>query len=160
MRVLDSLDEQTSYDLVIVTLLAHQVDAVRPTLRLCAAQRIQFMFNTFDPERLQNEVGADRCSFGMPFVQAIVDKGGILTATIGAFGQKTKINHQQWVDVFNVAGLPAVFEPDMLLWLRCHAPMCVAFESVSVAGVRRGGGATWAESMIFARGLQESFTLI
>ena len=160
MRVIDSVDEQTSYDLVIVTLLAHQVDAVVPALRLSVAQRIQFMFNTFDPERLQNAVGADRCSFGMPFVQATVDKDGILNATIGASGQKTKMNDQQWVDVFNAAGLPAVFEPDMLLWLRCHAPMCIAFESVSVAGVRRGGGATWAESMVLARGLQESFTLI
>jgi 2-dehydropantoate 2-reductase len=159
-RVIDSVDEQMSYDLVIVTLLAHQVDAVVPALRLSVAQRIQFMFNTFDPERLQNAVGADRCSFGMPFVQATVDKDGSLNATIGASGQKTKMNDQQWVDVFNAAGLPAVFEPDMLLWLRCHAPMCIAFESVSVAGVRRDGGATWAESMVLARGLQESFTLI
>jgi 2-dehydropantoate 2-reductase len=160
MRVVDSLDEQIPYDLVIVTLLAHQIDAVLPALRLSMAQRIQFMFNTFDPERLQDAVGADRCSFGMPFVQATVDKDGSLNATIGASGQKTKMNYRQWVDVFNAAGLPAVFEPDMLLWLRCHAPMCIAFESVSVAGVRRGGGATWAESMVVARGLQESFTLI
>jgi 2-dehydropantoate 2-reductase len=160
MRVIDSLDEQTSYDLIIVTLLAHQVDAVLPALRLSVARRIQFMFNTFDPERLRDAVGAHRCSFGMPFVQATVDKDGILNATIGAAGQKTKMNHQLWVTVFNAAGLPAVFEPNMLLWLRCHAPLCIAFESVSVAGVRRGGGATWSESMILARGLQESFTLI
>jgi 2-dehydropantoate 2-reductase len=160
MRVTDSLDEQTPYDLVIVTLLAHQVNAVLPTLRRSAAKRIQFMFNTFDPEGLQDAVGSDRCSFGMPFVQATIDQTGNLDATIGAPGQKTKMNHQPWVDAFNAAGLPAVFEPDMLLWLRCHAPLCIAFESVSVAGVRRGGGASWVESMILARGLQESFTLI
>ena len=160
MHVNDSLNEQVPYDLVIVTLLAHQVDAVLPALRRSAAKRIQFMFNTFDPERLQDAVGAERCSFGMPFVQATIDKKGHLNAKIGASGQKTKMNDPRWVSVFNAAGLPAVLESNMLLWLRCHAPLCIAFESVSVAGVRHGGGASWAESMTLARGLQESFTLI
>ena len=160
MRVLDALDEQTSFDLVLVTLLAHQVDAVLPALRRSAASSIQFMFNTFDPERLQAALGSDRCSFGMPFVQATVDQHGRLNATVGAAGQKSKMNRQPWVEVFIAAGLPAVFEPDMLLWLRCHAPLCLAFESASIAGVRRGGGASWAESRVIARGLHESFTLI
>ena len=48
----------------------------------------------------------------------------------------------------------------MLLWLRCHTPMCVAFESVSVAGMRRGGGASWSEAMVLARGMQEGFALV
>ena len=48
----------------------------------------------------------------------------------------------------------------MLLWLRCHVPMCIAFESVSAAGVQRGGGATWGEAMVLAHGMQESFTLM
>ncbi len=160
VHVADKLDEQIPYDLVIVTLLAHQVDAVLPQLQRSAARSVLFMFNNFDPERLQDAVGAERCSFGMPFVQATVDQHGKLNATIGAAGQKSKINHKGWVDVFTAAGLPAVPEPNMLLWLRCHIPLCVAFESVSVAGVRRGGGASWGESMVLARGMQESFTLI
>ena len=41
------------YNLVIVTLLAHQTDAVLPALQRSAAKCIQLMFNTFDPERLQ-----------------------------------------------------------------------------------------------------------
>ncbi len=160
MRVTDTLDEHTPYDLVIVTLLAHQIDAVLPALQRSASRSIQFMFNTFDPEQLRDVAGAERCSFGMPFVQASLDAEGKLTAKIGAGGQKTKMNRQEWVEVFVAAGLPAVFEPDMLLWLRCHVPLCIAFESVSVAGMRRGGGASWAESMVIARGMQESFTLI
>ena len=48
----------------------------------------------------------------------------------------------------------------MPLWLRCHAPFCVAFESVSVAGVRRGGGASWGEAMVLARGVHACFALI
>ncbi len=160
VRVLDTLDEQTPYDLVIVTLLAHQVDAVLPTLRESAAKGILFMFNNFDPERLRDALSADRCSFGMPFVQASVDQDGRLKASVGAAGQKSKIDRQEWVDVFVEAGLPAVLEPKMLLWLRCHVPLCVAFESISVAGVRRGGGASWGESLVIARGMQEGFALI
>ena len=160
VRVSDALDEQTPYDLVLVTLLAHQVDAVLPALQRSAAKCVLFMFNTFDPERLQEALGAERCAFGMPFVQAFLDAEGKLHATIGAAGQKCKISQQVWVDLFIAAGLPAVLEPNMLLWLRCHVPLCVGFESVSVAAVRRGGGASWGEAMVIARGVEESFALI
>ncbi len=160
VRVVDTLDEQTPYDLVIVTLLAYQVEAVLPVLQRSAARCIQFMFNTFEPERLQDAIGAERCAFGMPFVQANFDDGGRLKATIGAGGQKTLLSQGRWVDLFNAAGLPAALEPDMPLWLRCHTPLCVAFESASVAGQRRGGGASWGETMILARGMHECFALI
>ena len=38
--------------------------------------------------------------------------------------------------------------------------MCVAFESVAVAGKRRGGGASWAEAMVLACGVHAGFALI
>lgn len=160
LHVAEALDEQVAYDLVIVTLLAHQAGAVLPALQRSAARWIQFMFNDFEPERSRDAVGAQRCSFGMPFVQSQLDEQGRLKATIGAGGQKTKMSAQRWVDVFEAAGLPAVREPNMLAWLRSHAPLCIAFESVSVAGVRRGGGASWGEAMRIARGVQESAGLI
>ena len=160
VRVIDTLDEETPYDLLIVTLLAHQTDALLPALQRSAAKCIQFMFNTFHPERLQEGIGAERCAFGMPFVQATLVGDGKLKATIGAAGQKTIMSEQRWVDLFNAAGLPAVIEPDMPLWLRCHVPLCVAFESVAVAAERRGGGASWGEAMVLARGVHASFSLL
>ncbi len=160
VRVTDTLDELVPYDLVIVTLLAHQVDAVLPVLQRSAAKCIQFMFNNFEPERLLNAVGAQRCSFGMPFVQASLDADGRLNAKIGAGGQKSKMNRQESVDVFTAAGLPAALETEMVLWLRCHVPLCVAFESVSDAAVRRGHGVSWKQSLVLARGVHESFALI
>lgn len=160
VRVLDRLDEDTAYDLAIVTLLAHQVDAILPALSRSAATCIQFMFNTFDPMRLESAVGRPRCTFGMPFVQAQLDADGKLKATIGAGGQKTLIGRQQWVDMFNAAGLPAAFEPNMPLWLRCHAPLCVAFESVSIAGMERGNGASWRTAISLSQGVHASFDLI
>ncbi len=160
VHVAEALDEAIPYDLVVVTVPAQQVEAVLPVLRRCSARWIQFMFQNFNPEQLRDAVGADRCSFGMPFLQATVDQNGALNAKIGAGGQKSKMNHPGWVQLFQAAGLPAVFEPDMLLWLRCHVPLAASFESVCVAGMARGGGASWGESMTIARGMQESFTLI
>ena len=160
VHVTDALDEQTPFDIVIVTLLAHQVDAALPALRRSSAVCVQFMFNTFDPERLRDAVGHERCAFGMNFVQATLDGDGRLKATIGAGGQKTLMDQKRWSDLFNASGLPATVERDMPLWLRCHVPLCVAFESVSVAGVRRGGGASWKEALALARGVHASFGLI
>ena len=160
VRVAAALDEAVAYDLVIVTLLDHQVDALLPGLRRSAAICIQFMFNIFDPERLEAAIGAQRCAFGMPFIQAMLDDDGRLKATIGAGGQKTIMSQTRWVDMFNAAGLPAALEPDMPLWLRCHAPLCVAFESISVAGMQRGGGASWGQARMVADGVRASFDLI
>ena len=160
VSVASRLDEATAYDLLIVTLLAHQAELLLPALMRSAARRILFMFNIFQPELFEAAIGADRTGFGMPFVQATLDSQGRLDVTIGAGGQKTIMNQPQWVDLFNAAGLPAALEPNMPLWLRCHAPLCVAFESVSVAGERRGGGASWGEALVLARGVQASFDMI
>ena len=158
--VADTLDEQVPYDLLIVTLLDHQTQGMLPSLQRSNAKSIQFMFNTFHPERLLDAIGIDRCAFGMPFVQATLDEDGRLKSTIGAAGQKTIMSQQRWVDVFNAAGLPATVEPNMTLWLRCHVPVCIAFESVAVTAVRRNGGASWGEAMTLARGVHEGYKLI
>ena len=160
VRVARVLDEETPYDLVIVTVLAHQALPLLPTLQRSAAGCVQFMFNTFEPERLQAAVGAERCAFGMPFIQATLDSEGRLDAKVGAGGQKTIMDRRRWVDAFSAAGLPEKLEPRMLLWLRCHAPLCVAFESISVAGQRRGGGAAWSDASRLARGIDAAFALI
>lgn len=160
VSVHDRLDAATRYDLVIVTVPVHQVDALMPALQRSAAARILFMFNQFDPQRLRDQAGAGRCDFGMPFLQASLDADGRLKAVIGAGGQKSKLSHQRWVDVFNAAGLPAVLEPQMLRWLRCHVPLCIAFESISYTAAQRDGGATWAEASAVARGMRESYALI
>ncbi|MEB0031432.1 2-dehydropantoate 2-reductase N-terminal domain-containing protein [Undibacterium sp. RTI2.1] len=158
--VAERLNEEIQYDVVVVTLLAHQLDAVLPAMLKSKAKSFLFLFNNFDPESIQDMFGTDRCTFGMPFIQSFLDRDGKVNATIGAGGQKTKLGKQTWVDVFNTAGLPTSLEPNMSLWLRCHAPICIAFESSSFAGMKRGGGATWAESMTIAHGIHECYRLI
>ncbi len=160
VRVADHLAADAAYDLVIVTLMAHQIEPILPDLRRSAATNVLFMFNTFEPERWADAVGPDRCAFGMPFLQSNLDHEGRLRSVIGAGGQKTLVSAQRWADVFNAAGIPARLEPQMQLWLRCHAPMCVAFESVSVTGERRGKGAPWSDALRLSRGVHASFALI
>jgi len=159
MRVTDSLDEQEAYDLVIVTTLAHQIDALLPTLRRSKARCIHFMFVNFNPESLRDAVGPDRCTFGMPAVQAMLDDEGKLSPKISK-SMKTAHSDQRWVDLFEGAGIPSSLEADMLLWLRCHVPLCCAFESIAVAGKRRGGGASWKEAKAVARGLHGGWAIV
>ena len=159
MRVADELDEQTAYDLVVVTTLAHQAEPLLPAIARSKAQCVHFMSVNFDPERFQEAIGNKRCTSGMPFVMASLDREGKLNPTVGS-RQKTLHSDQRWVDLFNGAALPSALKPDMLLWLRCHAPLTVAMESISVAGQRRGGGASWTEAMVVARGLRGGFAIV
>jgi 2-dehydropantoate 2-reductase len=117
------------------------------------------MFNNFDPDRLRDAIGADRCGFGMPFVMATLNREGKLSSTISQ-ARKTLRGDQRWVELFRSAGITSAFEPDMLLWLRCHVPICIAMESISVMGQQRGGGASWSESMVVAHGVHGAFAVI
>ena len=58
MRYLEAFDEKTPYDFVIVTVLAHQVDALLPVLRRSRAHVI--MFNVFNPERIKTAMEKNR----------------------------------------------------------------------------------------------------
>ena len=159
MHVADRLDEQTAYDLVVVTVLAYQVDSLLPVLQRSKAQCVHFMFVTFEPERLMEAIGSNRCTFGMPAVTATMNSDGKLKPTINP-RQKTQHSEQRLVDLFSEAGVPSIFETNMMLWLRCHVPLCIAFESIAVAGQRRGGGAAFGEAMVVARGLHSGFAIV
>src|SRR5215469_11358745 len=159
VRVADKLDEETAYDLVVVTTPAHQVDAVLPAVQRSKAQWVQFMFMTFEPERLRDTIGSHRCSLGMPLpLMATMDSEGRIKSTF-INSMKTLHGHHRWAELFSSAGVPSAFEPEMALWLRCEAPLLVAIESIAVAGQRRGG-ATWAEAKAVARGLHGGFAIV
>lgn len=160
MRVADKLDEEAAYNLVVVTTPAHQVDAVLPALQRSKVRWVQFMFMTFEPERLRYAIGSHRCSLGMPFpLMATMDSEGRIKSRF-IKSLKTLHGDQRWVELFSSAGIPSAFEPEMALWLRCEAPVTAAIQSIAVAGQRRGGGATWAEAKAVAVGLHEGFAIV
>ncbi len=158
-RVSGELDEQMPFDLVIVTTPYHQVEALIPALSRSQAACVHFMFNMFEPERLESDLGGRACSFGMPFLMARIRDGGKLDFTISS-SRKTMHGDPRWVGLFNGAGIPSVFEGQMLLWLRCHAPFCIAFESISFTAQQHGGGATWAQCLRVASGVRAALSVV
>ncbi len=158
-RVADALDEGTAYDLIVVTTLDYQVDALLPSLQRCKAACVLFMFNTLKPERLEQAIGKARCAFGMPFVMSRLSSEGRLEAKISP-SRKTLHGDQRWVSLFQHAGIPSAYEAEMELWLRCHVPLCVAMESIATKAQRRGGSASWQDAMVVARAMQGGFSIV
>ncbi len=159
VRVMDVLDESQPYDLVIVTTLAHQIAPLLPVLQRCAARAVQCMFVTIDPEPIRSTIGLARCTFGMPFATALLAADGKLASTVTS-RQKTLHGDRRWAQRFNEAGIPSAFEPDMPRWLRSHAPLTIALESIAIYGKRRGSGASWGEALTVARGVRAGFTIV
>jgi len=158
VTVADHLDEQQPYDLVIVTTLAHQVDAVLPALQRSAAKGIHFMFVTPEYKRLAAAVGEQRATFGMASVLSVVKEDGTLQLDV----QKTRSaqGDQGLVDLFTGAGLPSQLQPEMGRWLRSQVPLTIAMESVAGAAVRHGRGATRAEAAAGARGFRAGLAIV
>src|SRR5215469_6264429 len=101
VRVADKLDEEVAYNLVVVTTPAHQVDVVLPALQRSKAQWVQFMFMTFEPERLRDAIGSQRCSFGMPRpVMVTMDSEGRIKPTIIS-SLRTLHGDQRWAELFS-----------------------------------------------------------
>ena len=69
--VADQLPTDVDFDLVLVTVLAHQVAPLLPRLVESRGRTVMFMFNTFEPlGRLRDAVGAARFAFGFPAILA------------------------------------------------------------------------------------------
>lgn len=149
VTVAGSLDETTAWDLVLVIVLAPQVEAVLPALRACRARRVVFMFNTFEPlEPLRQAVGGERFHFGFP--------GGVFTLLVDGriraqIRSGTTVDDVELAALFTAAGIPTVVERDMHSWLRSHAAMVAPLMCIGVVVRSRGAGLGWREAMTYAR---------
>lgn len=155
-----ALDPLVSWDLVLVTVLATQVDAVLPAIQASAAKRVMFMFNTFEPlDRLRDAVGAARFAWGFPAVLATLREGRLETQVF-SIPQITTVTDAAWAEVFERAGIPCVVDDDMQSWLRTHAAMIVPMMAAAVRAHTRGAGLSWAEARDLARGMSEGFEIV
>lgn len=160
VQVSAALDATLPWDLVLVTVLAPQVDVVLPSLVASSARKVMFMFNTFEPfERLRNAVGIARFAFGFPAILAQVDEGR-LTAKVVSRGQVTTVTEPEWAEVFTAAGIPTVVHADMESWLRTHAAMVVPFMLAANTAHQRKAGVSWGEAWKLARAMGEGFKLV
>ncbi|KYF79229.1 2-dehydropantoate 2-reductase [Sorangium cellulosum] len=160
VRVSAALDATEAWDLVLVTVLASQVDAVLPALTASAAKSVMFMFNTFEAlRRLRDAVGPARFAFGFPAILATLDDGK-LTSKIVTRGMVTTVTDEAWAKVFTDAGIPAVVHADMESWLRTHAALVVPVMVASVTAHTRQAGLSWTEAMNLARAMEEGLRLV
>lgn len=161
VRVTAVLDETTPWELVLVTVLASQVDALLPALRSSAARQVMFMFNTFEPlGRLRDAVGAARCAFGFPAILASVDGGKLTTEIVARGPLVTTVTDASWARAFTAAGIPSVVSLDMQSWLRTHAAFVVPVMVLAHRAHQRKAGISWGEARTFAAAMQEGFALV
>lgn len=154
------LDTSKDYDLVLVTVLAHQVDVVLPALKASAAKQVMFMFNTFEPlARLREVVGEQRFAFGFPAILASLPEGR-LEFDIVTVGQITLSTDAQWAKVFTESGIKTDVHTDIESWLRTHAVLIAGLMTVATRAYERKAGVTWTEATDTARAMHEGFSLV
>ena len=160
VRVSAALDTVTAWDMVLVTVLASQADAVLPTLAASAAKTVMFMFNTFESfDRLRDAVGSARFAFGFPAILANIEDGKLISKIVTR-GMLTTVTDEAWAKVFTAAGIPAVMHADMESWLRTHAALAVPVMIVSTIAYTRQAGVSWTEAIKLARALEEGLRLV
>jgi len=160
VHVSGEFDTTTDWDLVLVTVLASQVDVLLPALSASAAKSVMFMFNTFQSlDRLRDAVGPERFAFGFPAIGAALDDGR-LSSTILRRGMLTTTSDPNWAKVFTEAGIPATVHQDMESWLRTHAVVVVPAIIAGSTALRRGTGISRAEAVGLARAMKEGFQLV
>jgi 2-dehydropantoate 2-reductase len=160
IQVADAIDLAKRWDLLLVTVLAHQADALLPSLHLSAAKKIMFMFNTVESlTRLREAVDPPRFEFGFPSVMALfVD--GKLRCSVDKPGQVTTVTSEAFRSLFAEAGIPSQVCDDMESFLRSHAAFVVPLMAMGQVVYARGLGLTWAEAKRYARAMAEGFGLV
>jgi 2-dehydropantoate 2-reductase len=160
VQVASALDRKTPYDLVLVTVLAHQVDALLPELKACAAKTVLFMYNSFDPlDRLRDAVGAERFAAGFPNMAAFFVEGR-LKSNVNGPGMVTTLSSPTWAELLEQAGMPTEVEADMGSYLRSHVAFVVPLMAAAILTWQRSTELTWAEAKKLTAALVEALALV
>jgi 2-dehydropantoate 2-reductase len=154
------LDATTPWDLVLVTVLAHQVDATLPALKASAAKKVMFMFNTVESlTKLRESVGASR--FEMAFPTVISDfVNGKLKGTVSGPGNVTTLSSAEWAKIFSDAKIPTEVHSDMESFLRSHAVFVIPLMALGNVAFTTGKGVTWSTARRYARMFDEGFAIV
>jgi 2-dehydropantoate 2-reductase len=154
------VDPTEPYDLAIVTVPEHQVQALLPQLQTSAAKTILLMFNTFyGTERYSDALGSGRLTAGFPNMKAFLENDRLRHKVDGP-GMVTTLARPDLTEVFKEAGLPTEVEPDMNAFLRSHVAMTVPFFVAGLWTWQRRHALTWAEARKLALALKEGATVV
>lgn len=158
VNVAAALDPSVAFDLVLVTVLAPQIEAILPMLRASAARKVMFMFNTFQSiAPLREAVGHARFAFGFPGgVFTLLKEGRIATQ----IRRGTVSSDADLAAVFAAAGIPTEVENDMQSWLRSHAAAVYPLMAIGVLSFARQGGISWREAVLHAEAFASGMRIV
>lgn len=160
VTVLDAIDETVAYDLVLVTIFAHQVDVLIPSLAASKAKTILFMFNTFEKTgKWSDALGAERLIHGFPTMSAFFE-GGRLRSVVDGPGMVTTLSNAKWADLIRQAGMPTEVETDMDSFLRTHVAFVVPLMVAAQWTWKRDRELSWSEARRLTAALLEALALV
>lgn len=155
-----ALDATIPYDLIMVTVAFHHVDALIPALAASHAKAILFMFNTFDrTDKWRDALGAERLIHGFPNMSAFFESGK-LRSVIDGPGMVTTLPSQKWADVIRQAGMPVELRADMDSFLRTHVAFFVPLMVASLWTWKREIALSWPEARQLTAALLEGLELV
>jgi 2-dehydropantoate 2-reductase len=161
VQVSGELDVTVAYDLVLVTVLAHQVDAVLTRLGESAAKTVMFAFNVFEPlDRLRDAVGKERFAFGFPAILASLEDGLLRSQVVTRGPQKTITTDAHWAQVFTDAGIRTEVLTDMESWLHTHAALAAPIMAALVLAHRTNAGISWNEANRHALAMRDGMQVV
>lgn len=160
VQAVPELDTTQAFDLLLVTVLSHQVDGILPLLRASRAKTVMFMFNTFEClDRWRDAIGAERFAVAFPNMTSFLVDGKLRSVVDGP-GMVTALSNSKWALEFKRAGFPTVVEADMQSYLRSHVAFYVPSLVAALLVWKRPFGLTWSEASRLAAALKEAFALV
>ena len=160
VSVVAALDETVAYDLIMVTIVAQQVDALIPALAASRAKAILFMFNTFDrTSTWRDALGAERMVHGFPTMLAFLESGK-LRSVIDGPGMVTTLSDARWAEVIRQAGMPGEVRTDMDSFLRTHVAFFVPLMVAALWTWQRDRDLSWREARTLAGAMREGLALV
>ncbi|MET9329094.1 2-dehydropantoate 2-reductase N-terminal domain-containing protein [Tsukamurella sp. NPDC003166] len=138
------------FDLVIAPVQRQQFDDLVPTLAANGSRRIMPMLNNAtDADGWNDQLGADRVTWGFPAIVAENKDGVIEYSIVPGFVQSTTVGRPDGSvteDVrglkalFDDAGIPTVISERMDSWLKTHAAVVAPMVAASFLPAREGIG--------------------
>lgn len=160
VRVSNAIEPSDDYDLLLVTVMAHQIEDLVPSLARSRAQTVLFMFNTFEKlDRFRDAIGAERFEVGFPnMISFLVD--GRLRNVVDGPGMVTTLSSATWAARLEAAGMPTEVEPDMESFLRSHAAFFVPLMVAAWWTWERAKNLRWSEARRLSAAFQEACGLV
>jgi 2-dehydropantoate 2-reductase len=160
VQVVSAMDVSVAYDLVMVTVLPHQIDALIPTLSASASKCILFMFNTFESTtRWREALGSQRFEVGFPNMAAFFE-GGKLHSVVDGPGMVTTLTSATLARQLKAAGMPTEVESDIDSYLRSHVAFVVPLMVAAQWTWKRNFNLSWSEARRLSDALREGFALV